>query len=58
MSSGPVVSLMDWPGGSRCCLCFEGFEVKDLEPVSDEEGRYWDVCKQCAAIEKAQGAKY
>lgn len=49
---------MEWPGGSRCCLCFEGFEFEDLEPVSDEEGRRWDVCKGCAAIEKAQGAKY
>lgn len=53
-----VVDLMDWPGGRRCCICFEGCTVEELEPVSDEPGRVWDVCRKCAGVEKLAGARY
>lgn len=52
------LDLMYYPNGRCCCLCFKGFDKKDLEPISDEPGKVWDVCKECAANEKALGAKY
>jgi hypothetical protein len=62
--SGPifpvVVSLMHDPDGIHhaCCICFEWFTKEGLEPVSDEPGKVWDVCKDCAAKEREMGAQW
>lgn len=45
-------------GRVMCMLCFEFVEKVDCEPCSDEPGKVWDVCKECAAREKANGATY
>lgn len=36
-------------GKVMCCLCFERFEVAELNITAD--GRPEDVCKQCAELE-------
>lgn len=45
-------------GRAACCICFCFFGTEGLEPVSDEPGRYWDVCLTCAAEEKDHGASH
>jgi hypothetical protein len=35
-----------------CCICFEWFTKDELEPVENEPGKVWDVCKGCAADER------
>lgn len=45
-------------GRVMCTICMEYTERKDLEPVSDEPGRVWDVCTGCAVFEKANGATH
>lgn len=59
-AGGPIVSLMVSQDGKQrlCCICFEWCIRDDLEPVSDEPGKVWDVCKSCAVREKAQGGIY
>jgi hypothetical protein len=42
----------DW---IRCCLCFERFEIprdKDKLYPADEPGKVWDVCRECAELER------
>lgn len=56
MVSQDLMHLED--GRHRCQLCYEAFETYELEPVSNEPGRYWDVCQKCAEREKSQGALY
>lgn len=41
-----------------CAICMEATAKEELKPVSDEPGKVWDVCKQCAALEGAFGVKY
>lgn len=41
-----------------CMICFEAKDKTKMEPVSDEPGKVWDVCQECAEIEKELGAKY
>jgi hypothetical protein len=51
--------LMHLPDGRHvCCICFEAFTREDLEPVTDEPGKVWDVCRGCAAREREHGAVY
>lgn len=45
-------------GKIACVICFEDKVKANMEPVSDEPGKVWDVCKECAEREKALGAKY
>jgi hypothetical protein len=45
-------------GRAMCCICFEVKTKAELEPVSDSPGKVWDVCRECAEREKAQGATY
>lgn len=37
-------------GLTMCCLCFNRFEIKDLNITAD--GKPEDVCKLCAANER------
>jgi hypothetical protein len=34
-------------GRVMCCVCFEYFTRDRLEPVVDEPGKTWDVCRPC-----------
>ena len=55
-----MIDLMVSSDGTqrRCCICFELCQRAELEPVSDEPGMFWDVCKTCATKEKQHGAVY
>lgn len=35
-------------GRVACCVCFEFRHRDELEPVVDEPGKVWDVCRECA----------
>jgi hypothetical protein len=35
-------------GRVSCCVCFEFHHRDGLEPVADEPGKVWDVCRECA----------
>ena len=38
-----------------CCLCFDRFDIEDLNVVNiDFEGQHEDVCKGCAEKEHAR----
>jgi hypothetical protein len=37
-----------------CCLCFSQVDRSQLEPVDGEPGKVWDVCRACAAAERAE----
>jgi len=41
-----------------CHICFCTVSETELEPVSDEPGEVWDVCRKCAAKDKEHGAVY
>lgn len=45
-------------GKVACVICFEDKDKSKMEPVSNEPGKVWDVCKDCAEMEKAHGAEY
>lgn len=45
-------------GAVMCQLCFAMTDHDDLEPVSDEPGKVWDVCKYCAEVDRADGGTY
>jgi hypothetical protein len=54
----PLADGGEWVSLSRladgrvaCCVCFEFCHRSELEPVVDEPGRVWDVCRTCAATE-------
>lgn len=36
-----------------CMLCFDSKPRDEMQPVADEPGKVWDVCKECAANERA-----
>jgi hypothetical protein len=38
-------------GRVACCVCFKFCPRPELEPVADEPGRVWDVCRECAQSE-------
>lgn len=41
------------PDGKVICqICCEATLRDDLEPVEDEPGQVWDICKTCAAKER------
>ena len=49
-------SLHYLPGGRVICeICCEIKTHDQLEPVSDDPGTFWDVCRDCAAKEREQG---
>jgi hypothetical protein len=54
------ISLMHSADGKHhaCCICFEWFTIPELEPVSDEPGKVWDVCRSCAETERQRGDTY
>lgn len=37
-------------GRVMCCICFEYCTRDQLEPVADELGKVWDVCRECAPL--------
>lgn len=41
-------------GKVMCCLCFERFDVADLD-VDPDDGKPWDACKDCAEKERTHG---
>jgi hypothetical protein len=50
VDNGKFVDLTRLKDGRiMCSICFEYRHTEDLEPVADEPGRFWDVCKgDCA----------
>lgn len=38
-------------GRVACCVCFEFRHRHELEPVAEEPGKVWDVCRGCAQAE-------
>lgn len=34
-------------GLAMCCICFDRFVIADL--YRDDDGRFWDCCRSCAA---------
>lgn len=51
----PLADGGEWTSLSRltdgrvsCCVCFAYFHRDDLEPVTGEPGKVWDVCRECA----------
>ena len=38
--------------GVICAMCFRIWPWEEMEPVSDEPGKRWDVCMDCAARER------
>lgn len=45
-------------GKVACVICFEDKNKTDMEQVSADPGKVWDVCKSCAEIEKTYGVTY
>lgn len=41
-------------GRVMCCLCFNRFDISDLQ--QDSDGQRSDVCVNCAAIEEGTNA--
>lgn len=44
-------------GRVACCVCFGYVPREGLEPVEDEPGRVWDMCRPCAAAERAMATE-
>jgi hypothetical protein len=54
----PLADGGEWVSLSRltdgrvaCCVCFEFRHRHELEPLADEPGKVWDVCRECAQSE-------
>lgn len=56
--TGPFTGYCEAWDKIMCVLCFDLFFTDELEPVTGEPGRTWDVCRDCAGYEKASGATY
>lgn len=48
--------MSPWPAptedGALCCICFEWTHIDNLS-VDSEDGKKWDICKECDKIERA-----
>ena len=41
-----------------CQICCEDFTREEMEPVSDDPSKVWDICRTCADLEKTRGVSY
>lgn len=53
LADGGEVTLLSrlTDGRIMCCICFEYRTREELDPVADEPGKVWDVCRACAIME-------